>query len=103
MVDENEEREIASGESILEGHLAIVRAAIEILPLVGEMNDGRFVPLPHPSLTDSVRDEIQPWIFEPWRKLLDAVTELYGPQDCDDKTSRRYQAIRVRAGYEAEK
>lgn len=36
-------------------------AACDILPLIGEMNDG-FVPLPHPSLSQNSRDEITPWI-----------------------------------------
>jgi hypothetical protein len=45
-------------------------AARALLFVTGEIDDDDdFSPCPHPSLSESVRDEIAPWIEDQWRAL----------------------------------
>ena len=62
----------------------------DLLPVVGELlryepgELSKFSPLPHPSLSEEVRDEIRPWIESQWRAALAVVEELRGPQQCGE-------------------
>lgn len=66
----------------LDAYHAIADAAMELLPYVGEVCDGAFVPCPQASLTTDERADITPWINARWTALLVAVERLYGPQGC---------------------
>ena len=57
-------------------------AARDLLPYIGEIADGEFVPCPQASLNSPDRAEITPWVATRWTALLVAVERLYGPQDC---------------------
>ena len=65
-----------------DAHAALGAAAQDLLPYIGEIADGEFVPCPQASLSATERAEITPWVYARWASLLAAVEHLYGPQEC---------------------
>jgi hypothetical protein len=68
---------VATAHALKDHHLEVVsRKANYLLQRVGELDDdGRFNPVPHPPLSETVRAEILPWLEDAWRALAIALEE----------------------------